>query len=71
MAHQLEARIREQIVHVAARARIEIVDAQHLVPVPQQPLAQMRADEPGTPGNQDALLHQHSGRFSMAGPDVS
>ena len=37
------------------RAGEEIVDAEHVVPCGQQPLAQMRAEEAGAAGDQDAF----------------
>jgi hypothetical protein len=45
MAHQLEAAVLQERQDVLARAGEEIVDAQHLMALPNQRLAQMRADE--------------------------
>jgi hypothetical protein len=42
------------------RAGVEIVDAQHLVAVSQQPFAQMRAYETCPAAHQDAPLVQHA-----------
>ena len=52
VAHQLEARLAHQVRDVGPAAGEEVVDAQHLVAVGQEPLAQEAADEPGPAGHQ-------------------
>src|SRR6187549_3376339 len=59
VARQLEPRMREEFMDVVASARIEIVNAQHLVATFQQPPAEMRADEPGPTCNENTALGQH------------
>src|SRR5262249_39829157 len=41
MAHQLEARIRQQMMHVASRPGVEIIDAQNFVAAFQQAIAKV------------------------------
>ena len=48
VAQQLEARVADQRYDVVARAGEEVVEAEHLVAVGEQPFAQVRADEAGT-----------------------
>ena len=55
VAHQLEMRIAQQMRDVVLAAGEEVVDAQHVVAVAQQALAQMRAEEAGAAGHQHAL----------------
>ena len=43
------------MLHIPFRARIEVVDAQHLVPALEQAVAQVRADEAGSTGDDNAL----------------
>ena len=54
VAHQLEAMVVEQRLDVGARAREEVVEAHDLVPIGEQPLAQMRAEKAGATRHQDA-----------------
>ena len=42
----------QQVVDVRRRAGEEVVDADDLVPLGQEPLAQVRADEPGPAGDE-------------------
>src|SRR5215831_16706504 len=60
VTHQLEVRVIAQVHNVAALAAEIVVEADHLVPVAQQPLAQMGAEESRAAGNQysHALLLQ-------------
>ena len=55
VTHQLEPLVVEQREDVFARAREEIVDAQHVVAVGQQALAEMRAQEAGAAGDEYSL----------------
>ena len=59
MADQLEAVVVEQVQDVVARAGEEVVDAEHVVPVREQPLAEERAEEAGAAGDKDALAGKH------------
>ncbi len=43
------------MLDVLERARLEVVDADHPVPLLEQVVAEMRAEEPGAAGDQDAL----------------
>ena len=52
MAHELELRIAEEVGDVLPAGGEEVVDAQDLVSPREQPLAQVRSDEPGAPGDQ-------------------
>ena len=49
--HQLEIRLAQQMRHVLARAGVEVVDAQDVLPVLDEALAKMRADEAGASGD--------------------
>ena len=55
MAHQLEVRVADEVRDVVFRAGEEVVHAQHVVALGQEPLAQVRADEAGAAGHQNAL----------------
>ena len=55
----LEERIVEEVQHVVPLAGLEVVEAQHLVTLPEQPLAQMRAQESCSARYQDALRNGH------------
>jgi hypothetical protein len=61
MTDQLEALVAEQMLDVAAGAAEEVVDADDVGALGQEPLAQMRAEEAGAAGDQDALFQMHSG----------
>jgi hypothetical protein len=52
VAHELEARAGTQRVDVVAGAGEEVVDAQDVVPLTDQPLAQMGPEEAGPPGHE-------------------
>ena len=61
MADQLEASVEKHVLHIALRARVEVVDAENLVSAPEQTIAQVRADEACSAGNDDTLrLCDHS-----------
>ncbi len=69
VADELEARMVVQVLDVALGAGEEIVDAEHLVALLQQPVAQMRAEESGAAGDQDALagvVVAHSGPLRVS-----
>ena len=51
MAHELKARVPDQVLDVALGAGEEIVDADDVVPIGNQPVAQMRAEKPGASGH--------------------
>ncbi len=55
MAQELEARMVVQVIDVALGAGEEIVDAQHLVALRQQPVDQVRAEEACATRDQDAF----------------
>jgi hypothetical protein len=55
MANELESRIPEKVLDVVLRAREEVVEAKDLVPLFDQPIAQMGSDEAGTARDEDAL----------------
>ena len=56
MADELERRVAEQMGDVAPGAGVEVVDAQHLMALADQPLAQMRAQETRAAGHKHPLL---------------
>jgi len=43
------------VAHVLAAARVEIIDAEYLVPFRDQTVAQVRADEARSAGDEDPL----------------
>ena len=53
--HEFEARLAMQVVEVALGPGEQVVDAQHLVPLFEQPVDQVRADEPRPAGHQNTL----------------
>ena len=55
VAHQLEFRVGEEVRDIGLVAGEEIVGANDFMAVVQQSLAQMRAEETGASGHQDAL----------------
>ena len=74
MPHQFEGRRVEQMRDVVLLARVEIVDAQHVVAVRHEAFAQVRAEEAGAAGDEHAfaimaLHHAFSLRWASA-PDV-
>ena len=56
--HQFEARILQQMPDIATPPGEEVIDAQHFIAALKQPFAQMRADEAGTTGNEDASTEE-------------
>jgi len=61
---QIEVLVREQMLNISTCAGKEIVHANNDGSLAQQPLAQMRAQKSGTPGNENPLLKVHV--FSFA-----
>jgi hypothetical protein len=59
MAHQLEARIRQQMMHVASRPGVEIIDAQNLIAAFQQAIAKVRSNKSRSAGDEDTAFSQH------------
>ena len=55
MAHELEARVVVQVIDVALGTGEEVVEADNLMPLLQQAVAEMRAKETGASGNEDAF----------------
>ena len=55
VADEIEARMAEQVRDVRLAAGEQIVDAEHVVPLPDQPVAQMRTQKSRTTGDEDAL----------------
>src|SRR5262249_44158356 len=58
VAHQLERRVRQQMLNVAPGSGVEVVDAEHFVAALQQPLAEMRADETGSAGDENTTVRE-------------
>ena len=56
VSQQFKVGVAHQMGNVFAPAGKKIVEANHLMPVLEQPLAKMRAQKPRTTGNQDSLL---------------
>src|SRR5215468_9517033 len=59
MAHQLEARIRQQMMHVASRPGVEIIDAQNLIAAFQQAIAKVRSNKSSSAGDEGTTFGQH------------
>ena len=55
MAQQLEVRVAQQVENVFPRSAVEIVDAKHLMALGDEVVTQVRSNESGATGNQDAL----------------
>ena len=53
-ADELELRVPEQVGDVLGRAGDEVIDRDDLVPLGEEPFAQVRADEPGPAGDERA-----------------
>ena len=56
MTHQLEILCTEQRRNITLGSGIEIVDAQHVVFLAHETAAQMRAQKPGSAGDQDSFV---------------
>src|SRR5262249_38302445 len=59
MAHQLEASIRQQMMHVASGPGVEIINAQNFVAAFQQAIAKVRSNKSGSAGDEDTTFSQH------------
>src|SRR5262245_25007832 len=59
MAHQLEARIRQQMMYVASGPGVEIINAQNFVATFQQAIAKVRSNKSGSAGDEDTTFSQH------------
>ncbi len=57
MSHQLETGIAHQVRDIVLRTRVEVVHAENFMTLTDQAFAQVRAEEPGTPGYQDAFVN--------------
>jgi hypothetical protein len=55
VAHQLEARMADQVLDVALGAGEEVIDADDVVPLGNEAVTQVRTEEAGASGDQDAL----------------
>ena len=55
MTHELKTRMIVELINVPLGAGEQIVGAQHIVPLLQQPVNKMRADKAGPSGYQDTL----------------
>ena len=55
MAHELEMRVVQQVDDVVLGAGEEVVHADHVVTVAEQPLAEVGAEKTGAAGDQDAF----------------
>ena len=64
---QLEARMVEQVLDVVPPAGEEVVQADDVVALGQQPVAEMRADEAGAAGDEDS----HGVNVSWSGAPAS
>jgi hypothetical protein len=60
MADQLEVLVIEQVLDVLSGAGEEIVDAEDIGALRQQPFAQMRPEKPGPARHQNAPLKMHT-----------
>jgi hypothetical protein len=65
VADELEPRIAEQAQDIVLGSREQIVDAQDLVALRDQPVAQVRAQKTGTPGDQDPLRRPFPFQFRI------
>ena len=59
VANQLEVRPAEQMGDVRLLAGEEVVEADHVVPLLDQPLAEVRAEKAGAAGDQNAFQRGH------------
>ena len=72
VAEELEVGLREEMGDVGLLAREEVVDADHVVALGDQPLAEVAAEEAGASSDEDPLEGRHGvgsrGRESGTGP---
>src|SRR5207253_3184473 len=66
VAQQLEPRMAEQVRDVAARAGVEVVDAQHLAALRDEPRAQVRADEARAAGDEHPVAVERAHGCTLA-----
>lgn len=66
MPHELEIRVTAELKDVGAFAAVVIVEADDLVSVAEQAVAQVRAQEPGATSNQYSHVFPLQRRFSAA-----
>jgi hypothetical protein len=59
MTHQLEVRALEQVKNVGFLGCEEVVEADHVVPLIDQAVAEVRADEARPSGNQNTVVSRH------------
>src|SRR5271163_1141722 len=57
MSKQFKARITQQLRDIMFRTRVEVVDAQNFVTLPDKALAQVRAQESSSTSDQNPLLN--------------
>lgn len=55
MAHELEIGVADEMRDMVLAAGVEIVDAEYVMAILQEPLTQMRAEKAGAASNKDAL----------------
>lgn len=55
MALEFEIRIPEKLGNIPLRSRVEIINTQDIPPISHQSIAKVRAQEPGSSGNQDTI----------------
>jgi len=55
VAHEFESRVAQEVGNVVLAARVEVVQAQHVVSLPEQALAKVGPEEAGTAGDEDSL----------------
>jgi hypothetical protein len=60
VSDQLEVRFVQQVRDISLLAGEEIIEANHVVTLLDEPLAQVRAEEPGTAGDQNAFDLRHN-----------
>lgn len=59
MAEQLEAWVADQMLDIALIPCEEVVDAEYLIPVAEQPVAKVRPKKSGSPSNEYRLTRNH------------
>jgi hypothetical protein len=66
MPHELEVGLAEQMVDVRLLAGEEVVEANHIMPLADEPLTNMRPQKPGAPGHQNTFYLRHEIRPFVA-----
>jgi hypothetical protein len=54
--HELEARIAHQVRDIQFRAGVKVINTQNIVALPDESLAQVRAEKSGSAGDHDPLV---------------